>query len=453
MVTRLFVVVIAVGLGLVGLAPTAAVAVGVGVGVGVGQELISQDIARLNKLKRDIESATQTMDQAGVKPWQDAEYAAKWERSLANYEQQFARCASFTQYPEVQAAGAALEQMRNLVQVGLSMGQQQREAGGDVQGRLAQLYQSVANSNPPQVPEPLTADSINAWLVQLATTRQQAEADFNELNQIKQTAHLPNNPGTVESGAPFDMQNVDSMMNVLVRNVQKIDASVEQMASNLNAQMEHVARSLEFYEDLDPSEKQDQANMFLGEGQLEENVAALDKEIVNVQAAVAFDQALGRDTLAQKQALLQRAQFAKTEYITKRARALESARMPAAASSDGELLNIARETLGNPDYEVGNILELVVNSDLRHQSKESSEIEFDEVDVSLSGDITLSGTETTTFFEWDEFQVATAEREGTRCFIYYNTIRKFTRGGTTTPLNRWLVSQRFKGSEILEKNL
>lgn len=428
-------------------------AAGVGVGVGVGQELISQDIARLNKLKRDIESATQTMDQAGVKPWQDAEYAAKWERSLANYEQQFARYASFTQYTEVQAAGAALEQMRNLVQVGLSMGQQQREATGDVQTRLAQLYQSVANSNPPQVPDPLTADSINAWLVQLATTRQQAEADFNELNQIKQTAHLPNNPGTVESGAPFDMQNVDSMMNVLVRNVQKIDESVEQMAANLNVQMEHVARSLDFYDGLDPNDSGDQANMFLGEGQLEENVAALDKEIVNVQAAVAFDQALGRDTLGQKQALLQRAQFVKTEYITRRARALESARMPDAASSDGELLDIARETLANPDYEVGNILELVVNADLRHLEKESSEVEFDEVDVSLSGNITLSGTETTTFFEWDEFQVATAEREGNRCFIYYNTIRKFTRGGTTTPLNRWLVSQRFKGPEILEKNL
>lgn len=417
------------------------------------RELISQDYVRLKKLKRDIESTTQSMDQAGIKPWQDPAYAAQYQQAAERYEAQYNNYAEFADQAEVQEVAAALAAMNRLIEVGLSEGGKAREAGGDVQARLAGLYQRVGESNPPPAPDPLTPAGLEAWLSDLARIRQQAAADYQELAEIKENAYLPNNVGTVESGADFDMQNVDSMMRGLESNVRDLDNSIEQLAANLDLQMEQTSSTLDFYAALDPGNEKDRSNLFLGEGQLAENTAVLDKEIAGISAALAFDEALSRDTAASKQALLSRAQQVRADYISKRQAALEQSRMPEPASEDDELIEIAEETLKNPSYEVGEYLQLVVNADIAHHEKESSELEFDDIDVSLSGDITLTGTETTTFFEWDQFQVATAERVGDKVFIFYNTLRKFTRGGPTTPLNRWLVSARFQGSEILEENV
>ena len=96
-------------------------------------------------------------------------------------------------------------------------------------------------------------------------------------------------------------------------------------------------------------------------------------------------------------------------------------RMPKAATKDSKLMKIAKETLASYDY-VGNIERMVINSDKVTRSEETSEIDFDDADVSLSGTITLSGTKTTYFYEWEQFQVATAEPVGNKYFIFYNTL-------------------------------
>lgn len=84
---------------------------------------------------------------------------------------------------------------------------------------------------------------------------------------------------------------------------------------------------------------------------------------------------------------------------------------------------------------------------------ETSDTEFDKVDVSLSGNITLSGTKTTYKYAWDEFQVATAEAVGDTYYIYFTTLKRFTSAAPSTPLNRWIVSQRIESSEIPEANI
>lgn len=417
------------------------------------RQMISQDLVRLKKLKRDIESATQTMDQGGVKPWQDPAYAQKFQDAAARYQEQLNAYAEFADNPNVQAAADALTRMKQLISVGLTHGSQSSDALGDVQARLAALYQRRKDSRPPPVPEPLTEDALEEWMEQLARARKLAAADYKELAQIKENAYLPNNVGTVESGAPFDMQNVDSMMNAHQDNVRAIDGSVNKLASNLEAQLRHSVMMLDDFDQLDPENRDHRNNRFLGEGQYEQNLDMLDKEIVRIRSAVAFDEALERDTLDAREDLLDRAEEVREEYEEKREEALELSVMPEPASEDDDLIEIAEETLENPDYGVGDVLQLVINADIRHLTRESSEVEFDDVDVSLSGEITLKGTETTTFFEWDEFQVATAEPVGDRYYIFYNTLRKFTSGGTTTPIGRWLLAKRFQGAEILEDNI
>lgn len=133
-------------------------------------------------------------------------------------------------------------------------------------------------------------------------------------------------------------------------------------------------------------------------------------------------------------------------------KALERVRMPKVATQDPALTAIARETLGKYDY-VGDIKRLVINTKKRHQTKETSEDKYDDVDVSLSGTITLTGTKTTYFYEWDEFQVATVEPVGEKHYVFYTTLKHFTRGASTTPLNRWIISNRLQSVEIPEDNI
>lgn len=169
--------------------------------------------------------------------------------------------------------------------------------------------------------------------------------------------------------------------------------------------------------------------------------------------AVGYDHLLGREQLVAHSEMLKRVDGAIAGFETKRARALDLVRMPRSASTDKSLLSIARETLKNPDYETGPIKRMVVNSDKVHREQETSDIEFDKADVSLGGTVTLSGTETTYHYSWDQFQVATAEEVEGTYFIFYNTLKYYTSGSTTTPLNRWILSGRIQGSEIPEANI
>ncbi len=219
------------------------------------------------------------------------------------------------------------------------------------------------------------------------------------------------------------------------------------------AELRHVAGTLDGVDALDPVDHQDQANACLAAGAEEEMHARLEREARIADAAVQLDERLGRDSLAARQSLAQRVAQTRAAYDAKRRHALELVRMPRAASDSQELVAMARETLANPDYEVGEIARLVVNADKVKREKESSEVDIDDVDVSLSGKVTLSGTETTTRYVWEQFQVATAEPVGEKFYVFYNTLKYFTAGAATTPLNRWLLSRRIQGSEIPQDNI
>jgi hypothetical protein len=56
-------------------------------------------------------------------------------------------------------------------------------------------------------------------------------------------------------------------------------------------------------------------------------------------------------------------------------------------------------------------------------------------------------------YVWDEFQVTTAEKVGNKYFMHANRFRYYHKGAPKTPLKRWYLSQRFRSSEILEKNI
>ena len=417
------------------------------------RQLISQDIARLSKLDRDIQSVISTLDQGGAKPFQDPEYLAKYQGSAERFANTLSRYADFPDVPEVQTVTASYQQLRTLLQIGEQIGEKARAELGDVQRELASMRQAMASERLSQLPPDADANTVSAWVARADAIEKATHARIDRLTILRDKAWLPLTRGTPEQGAAYDFQNVDSMLANSRQTLRDIEIQQLQIGNNADGRLSHLADTASFYEGLDPNDHSDRANMFLGAGDLEKNVEQINGAIQIAEAAMAVHAASASDNLTRSTAVRDRLLQARADYITKRGQALSLSRMPEPATTDSGLLDIARQTLSLPKYDVAQYRALVINTDVSHHRKKSSEIEFDDVDVSLGGEITLSGTETTTIYEWDEFQVTTAEPVGAEYFLFYNKLKRFTSGATTTPLNRWILSERFQGPQILESNL
>jgi len=415
--------------------------------------MISQYRVRIQKLARDVASATQTLDQDGPKPFQSSEYVAQQERKAEIFRESLANYAEYAGDPDVEAARQALEKFENFVALGRELAAKVIAEIGDVQAGLAAL--DAQRTKVAAAPDsPFTTEQVRAWLTTLAQMRQASADALQRLAVYQDRAYLPLQDGTVGQGAAYDFQDVDRLRAAFSDNVRSIDASLQQFSANLDLNVEHVADTIGHVDQLNPEDPNDQTNGFLGAGHAAEIRARLEQARQLAAVAVAYDTLLQREEqLAPHQKMLGRVEAAQADYAAKYQRARNLVRMPKAKSTDRALVAIARETLANPAYEVGEIRRLVLNTDKVHREKKTSEQQFDKVDVSLSGTVTLSGTETTYSYAWDEFQVATAEPVGDTFYIYYNTLKYFTSGATTTPLNRWILAGRFQGSEIPEANI
>lgn len=417
-------------------------------------QMISHARVRLNKLNRDIQSATQTLDQNGPKPFQDPAYLRQAEQRGERFAGELAAYDEFAGDPDVEAARASLQAYEEMLAIGRQLGAQATADLGDVQQRLRTFEERMRSVRVPPAPQaPYENDAIGVWFAAIAQVRAVAQADVPELQKIKAEASLPLTRGTVQQGAAYDSQDVDRLIRAHQDNLRRADQEGRQLQANLGAQVGEVERLLGWIDGLDPNDGHARSNNFLGEGNREEIHGQIATQRQIVEGALAFARSAGAPNVAQLEQLLQRTEAVRVNYDRRRAQALELSRMPQPASTDAELLKIARETLANPSYGVGEIKRLVINSDKVTRSKESSEVEVDEIDVSLAGDVTLSGTETTTHYEWDEYQVATAEPVGDRHYVFYNTLKFFRKGATTTTLNRWVLSGRIQGDEILAENI
>jgi len=416
--------------------------------------MISQGHVRVKKLGRDIESAIDSLDHGGLKPFQDPDYVKKFDDASARFQISLDKYAAFSDDAGVQKTTTALAKLNNTIRYGKEQAKPVIAELGNVQQKLAEIQKGISNRRPPSEPQtPYTAESILNWIQQASQVRSISVSDFQRLKVIREKAWLPNNTGTVQQGAAFDMQDVNRLQSGMRNDVENIDNTLKQLEANLKLQVTDVQDSLDWYAKLDPSDAHTRANSFLGEGDESEALQSLDNKLKIVEASIVFDQQLKRPTLSQRQSLRDNVTKTITNYKLQRKQALKLARMPRSVSNDKTLFDIAQRTLEKPDYGVGKIMRMVINSDKVKREKETSEVEIDEVDISLSGEVKLSGTGTKTRYEWEQYQVSTAEPVGEKYFIFYNTLKFFTAGATTTPLNRWILSGRFKGSEIPQQNI
>ncbi|MGF1483623.1 MAG: hypothetical protein ACFBZ8_04595 [Opitutales bacterium] len=240
-------------------------------------------------------------------------------------------------------------------------------------------------------------------------------------------------------------QDRNSAMSwVGVTGKQRVEEQLRNAYDMMDGKVVDRIRIAEWLKETDLSNPNQVVTRLTGEGAAAEYRTLLQDGLDSVDLAQALDEGSGRQDAPDRAAQRRQLQDGLKAYQAMSQQALSSVVMPKAASTEEKLLQIAAQTLANPDYESARGHErLIINSPF--QSKEKWEGNYERG--------TIRDTITVQPYKWDEFQVATAEQVGEQYFIYYNTLKFFHSGGSTTPTGRWILSARFQGSEILPENI
>jgi hypothetical protein len=246
-----------------------------------------------------------------------------------------------------------------------------------------------------------------------------------------------------QNGA-VDRQRVDSLRHwVGTTWPQRLDELRAQVAQQVEGAVTTALQHAEFVLATDAKDRDQVTNRVLGRGAFDGHVTRLLAGIDAIATAAVHDEfqeaapgvARGEQKAQVERALAHLRQLAVTT--------LDAVRMPPAASTDAELLAIAEQTLKQPAYGVGPWRRLVINSALQHRERREGTLTPDTNVVRM----------VMHHYVWDEFQVVTAEPVGDDVWLWFQTLKRFESGDATTPIGRWIVSNRFESTRILPANV
>ncbi|GGF53791.1 hypothetical protein [Alteromonas lipolytica] len=416
--------------------------------------LVSGERVRVNKITRDITSAMQELDKNGAKPFQDPAYVKRWQQSYERFKKALAKYPQVND-PDVIAATRKLQEYANLIQVGINEGTKQVQQTGDVQARLAKIETAFRSNQPPGwLKVPFTEEQVRQWINKAGVAKGTAESAIAALDDIAKNAYLPVNAGPSQSGDRYDKQDLSRLKNYANSIVKKVNEAVVTTEQNLRHAAEMQGRELQGYNQIDPNDPSDQANYFLNEGAEARMYAGFERQLAIANSFVAYQKGLGQQP---NKAVTDRVAYiegVKQRYGALREKLLGESSLPEAKSTDSKLIDIANRILAIPRYKFGNHGPVVLTSKgIVQKEKELSEEEYNDVDISLSGEITLTGTKTTWHYRWDEFTFATPIQDphSKQWYVWWITAKKFSSGASTTPIGEWVSGGATKGGVILEK--
>lgn len=417
--------------------------------------LVSGERARVQRIARDLDSAMDTLDQGGVAPFQDPANVERWQARIERFRTDLARFPQTTD-PDVAGALGKLRELEALFAFARETGQRQERELGDVQARLAAIEAAlIAHPAPHWLPAPFTEAEALQWEANLSAAKGTAEAAIGQIQQIAAAAHLPPTRGTVAQGAAYDRQNLERLLGVAKRTLRGVEESTQLTFRNLQAQIEALGGELEFLRNLDPENPHHRTNAFLREGAAADIYGQFDRLRRIAESVTAFQVASGRDPSPVALARIADILTARESYAANRKAAIGASRLPEPASADPRRLANAREILAQPAYGFGEHGPIILTTPaIVEREKEVSRAEIRDIEFSLSGDITLSGTQTTWTYRWEEFTFATPIRdaESGTWYVWWITAKKFSSGWERTPLGRWVAGGAVKGDQILPEN-
>lgn len=305
------------------------------------------------------------------------------------------------------------------------------------------------------LPSPFNDAEAQAWVDLAANSKIAAQEAIAELQQIGANAELPLTTGTVQQGVAYDRQDLGRLQRHAENIIRHIDEAVQETNNNLRGQFEIQNRELTYYRELDPQNPTHRSNAFLAEGAQERIYGQLQAHAARAESIAAWQRAFGQQPVQSVVARIKEISALHEKYRQHREQIVGASTLPEPANTDPRQLEIAREILANPIYGFGKHGPVVITSrEITDHEREVSRAEIREMDVSLSGTVTLSGTETTWQYRWQEFRFATPIQDATsgNWHIWWITARNYSSGWEKTPINRWISAATVQGDLIPEKN-
>jgi len=415
--------------------------------------LVSGQRVRVKKLARDINSVSDSIVTNGPSLLQDRNKVLAYQKRMKQFATALGRYPQLED-PDVKQARAAYLKLKNKLSEEFERAKGQLARLGNVQQRLAVIE---ANSRKYAVPSRLTIpfdqNQAQAWVKAASSARTVAEHNLKELSAIAPLAYLPNNPGTPQTGAPYDANDIKRLTRFSQSNLKKVQASYRALSNELSQRLNHVVSELSRRYQVAPDS--DKRWVYLGKGRKDEALAEFGKGKQVALSSIYLETALGRQPQQAQQAL-DKLQHAEQGFMKNYRIALEGSRLPDAKSTDKKLQQIARQIVEKPRYKFGQHGKVVLTTDkIIERERKNSEIHIDDAQLTLGGEIKMKGTETVWTYKWKEFRFAVPikEADSNDWYIWWITAKNFSSGGPKTPLNEWVSGKATQGNRILEKNL
>ncbi len=415
------------------------------------QPLVSGQRVRVKKLARDMDNLTSSITSVGPSFLQDKQQIAALTKKFNQFKSALARYPQLDD-PDVQLAQQAFVKMQQRLSAEHQRAQSQLKTLGDVQQRLAAIDKlSQEYPVPKPMKTPFTAKAAKLWMEAASQARTVAERQYPQLIEITELAWLPNNPGTPQTGAPYDSQDVGYLTQGASARFAAVQENYQIMLQTLKLQFDNIKKDVLSRWQVDP--KGEDSYQFTGTGNQEQAFELYDNSIAIANSSIYLQQTLGKDDPAAAK-LVNLLQQAKEQFANNRRIAIQNGRLPEPQSTDSALLAIAKSILEKPEYKFGEFGPIVLTTKaVVTREKKSSNLKIDDAEITLSGDLKLSGTETTWTYKWQEFKFASPLKDedgGWR--VWWIVAKNFSSGGNKTPLNRWISGEVTQGHPILEEN-
>lgn len=419
-------------------------------------QLVSGQRVRVKKLARDIQNTTESIQTTGPSPMQSDEVVGKYERSLQQYADALGRYSEFGDDPDVRAASDAFAALSTAVKAEQQRARDQLQQLGDPQARLSALEASLRQVNPPgELLPPFTEQEAKAWVGGLAQAQQTAQSAGREIQAITPLAYLPDSRGTVQQGAPYDSQDLGRLQRSVNGLQSNVNAAVNNTQAMLKQRYDSQDLELNYFRNLDPDDDHARMNAYLAEGAEGDILARLDRQLALTESVAAYQRAFGKEPTAATTARIEEITGLREKYLADRAEVLGGYKLPEPVSDDAERIAVAKKILANPKYGFDQHGPIVLTTpEVVSREKEVSRDTIKDIDFSLSGTVTLSGTRETWNYKWEEFKFATPikESDSDDWYVWWITAKKYESGWEKTPIGRWVSGGATKGSLILEKN-
>lgn len=309
------------------------------------------------------------------------------------------------------------------------------QALADIRAALAKIDRGLQSRPVPRpIYPPFEEGQIETWIKDAALARRTIVASQKFMPTFAKV-DLGRNAGTVSQGAPYDNSDVQRLQRFADAQKRASDKSYATMAQAMSDGLNGYQNEMQHYKGPTAAE----------------NFARLR---AYGEAALAIAEATEGDAAKPKAFLSSLAGY-ESKLADAEKKALESFKLPAAKSKDRARLKAAKSILDTKKYGFGDYGPIVLTTkDIAARERKDKEINVEDVDVSLGGDITWSGTETVWTYKWDEFKfvVPIKEHDSDDWYMWTITAKKFSSGGDKTPIGKWVSGKSYKGSQILRSN-